>query len=240
MTSEEKINIIKTKFKDAAKLDFDCSVKYQKCSDCPLCKKENDNDVYYCSGICDDQELLGEIWAESHGYIKKEEILPKVNARFIEDLAKILESCCWETVVTNSKCLKYTLVNEKGCRVQWEEWLKDNLFVKDTEMVETSNEEITEPVKTESDPINPSHYQQGDMQTIEKIMVLFGKEVVIGFCKGNAFKYTDRAGLKGSAEVDKAKANWYLRLAEKLEHAPLTDDGVEILKEFLKEETKGY
>ncbi|WP_300924059.1 hypothetical protein [uncultured Dubosiella sp.] len=79
MNREELKNIIKSEFKDAIKLDFDCSGKYEGCSDCPLYKVNNGEYVYNCSGINADQELLGEAWAEAHGYIKKEDLRPKVN-----------------------------------------------------------------------------------------------------------------------------------------------------------------
>lgn len=167
MTREEKINIIKTKFKDAIKLDFDCSGKYEGCPDCPLFKTNNGEYVYNCSEIDADQELLGEAWAESRGYVKREEA------------------------------------------------------------------EIIMPIKH---PTNPDHYKIGEFQTIERMMMFLGPMKVKAFCEANVLKYLDRAGYKGDALIDHQKADWYLRLARRLDDAVSVSAGMTLLKMFLKKE----
>lgn len=74
MNKEEIKNIIKSEFIDTMDLDFDCRVKYKSCSKCPLYEEKNGESVYHCSEFYEDvgQEILGEAWAESHGYAKKE------------------------------------------------------------------------------------------------------------------------------------------------------------------------
>ena len=60
----------------------------------------------------------------------------------------------------------------------------------------------------EHDPVNtPSHYLQGNMETIE-VIEAFG----LGYCLGNAVKYITRAGKKDKdKEVqDLNKAIWYI------------------------------
>ena len=72
-----------------------------------------------------------------------------------------------------------------------------------------------EPVKTINSSLvnHPSHYNHGGMETIDKMIKLYGIEKVKAFCELNAFKYRDRAGYKGSSDSDIArdihKAIWY-------------------------------
>lgn len=60
---------------------------------------------------------------------------------------------------------------------------------------------------------HPSHYNHGGMETIDKMIKLYGIEKVKAFCELNAFKYRDRAGYKGSSDSaiarDINKAMWY-------------------------------
>lgn len=60
---------------------------------------------------------------------------------------------------------------------------------------------------------HPSHYNHGGMETIDKMIKLYGIEKVKAFCELNAFKYRDRAGYKGSSDSaiarDIHKALWY-------------------------------
>ena len=60
---------------------------------------------------------------------------------------------------------------------------------------------------------HPSHYNHGGMETIDKMIKLYGIEKVKAFCELNAFKYRDRVGYKGSSNSaiarDIHKALWY-------------------------------
>lgn len=64
-----------------------------------------------------------------------------------------------------------------------------------------------------SDVNHPSHYNHGGMETIDKMIKLYGIEKVKAFCELNAFKYRDRAGYKGISDMtivrDIRKALWY-------------------------------
>lgn len=63
---------------------------------------------------------------------------------------------------------------------------------------------------------HPKHYnQEGRMECIREMEILFGQHEVDIFCKLNAYKYQYRAGMKeGEAkEKDLAKMNWYLNYA---------------------------
>lgn len=64
------------------------------------------------------------------------------------------------------------------------------------------------------DPVHaPSHYTDGGIETIDYLRAKLTTEAFVGFCQGNAMKYLSRAGKKGSAAEDFAKAEVYCRWA---------------------------
>ena len=57
---------------------------------------------------------------------------------------------------------------------------------------------------------NPAHYTAGKVETIDKIeAVVEGLPAAQAVALANVIKYVDRAGLKGDADEDLAKANNY-------------------------------
>lgn len=80
------------------------------------------------------------------------------------------------------------------------------------------NEKYEEVKKKDSDPVNhPSHYEAHAMESIDEMVIVFGKQAVIDFCKCNAWKYRYRAPYKGKQEEDNEKADWYIKKAKELE-----------------------
>lgn len=64
-----------------------------------------------------------------------------------------------------------------------------------------------------SDNINPDHYaKECSLECIQVMEVILGKEGLINFCLGNAFKYMWRYKNK-NGEEDLEKAKWYLEYA---------------------------
>lgn len=63
---------------------------------------------------------------------------------------------------------------------------------------------------------HPSHYKNGNIECIEAMIDVFGKDKVAAFCELNAFKYQWRANSKGTDIQDKKKAVWYLNKYIKL------------------------
>lgn len=63
----------------------------------------------------------------------------------------------------------------------------------------------------------PSHYKHGTFEVIDEMVIMFGIEDTITFCRLNAWKYRARAPFKGNMEQDMAKANRYLEIAAELE-----------------------
>ena len=67
------------------------------------------------------------------------------------------------------------------------------------------------------DPINPSHYAQGGIESIEAIQSSMSREAFKGFLKGNCQKYLWRYEHKNGKE-DLLKCQWYLnKLIETIE-----------------------
>lgn len=65
------------------------------------------------------------------------------------------------------------------------------------------------------DPVHPDHYKIHDMECIDEMEIVFGREAVKAFCKLNAWKYRYRANEKGGDE-DQKKADWYIQKLKEL------------------------
>ncbi len=59
----------------------------------------------------------------------------------------------------------------------------------------------------------PEHYRHGVFEVIDEMIIVFGVEATLTFCKLNAWKYRARAPFKGTFEQDMDKANRYLEMA---------------------------
>lgn len=88
--------------------------------------------------------------------------------------------------------------------------------------------------------LNPDHYKAGKLQVIEQMLIMYGVNAVSSFCKLNVYKYHARAGLKGDASMDHKKADWYMRLYDRLKSFGSMDGekALEALREFLKEKNE--
>jgi hypothetical protein len=86
------------------------------------------------------------------------------------------------------------------------------------EMLEpvTTWEDIEKTRKGKADPINPAHYQQFSVETIDMMVRIWGKEAVGMHCEITAFKYALRMGFKDPLEQDAKKRDWYLAKAAEL------------------------
>jgi hypothetical protein len=63
---------------------------------------------------------------------------------------------------------------------------------------------------------HPTHYnREGAMECINEMVLIFGIEETMSFCKLNAWKYRYRAADKNGLE-DLKKSDWYIRMYEKL------------------------
>ena len=80
-----------------------------------------------------------------------------------------------------------------------------------------------EKPKNEPDLVNhPNHYETGKFECIDVMEEALGRDVVKGFCIGNAFKYLYRAKRKNGLE-DLKKAQWYLNRVISMEDEILNE-----------------
>lgn len=72
-------------------------------------------------------------------------------------------------------------------------------------------------IESEDDMINhPNHYCREDaMESIEEMVLIFGKEAVKNFCLCNVWKYRYRAANK-NGEEDLRKSDWYIKKYQEL------------------------
>ena len=95
-----------------------------------------------------------------------------------------------------------------------------------------------EKPKNEPDLVNhPSHYETGKFECIEVMEEALGRDVVKGFCIGNAFKYIYRAKRKNGLD-DLKKAQWYLNKVISMEEEDATKEGISGLKGYTNEADK--
>lgn len=76
-----------------------------------------------------------------------------------------------------------------------------------------SNEELEYEKKVN----HPDHYNQdGRMECIDQMVLLFGRAAVADFCRCNIFKYQYRYNTTNN-QTDIDKAEWYAQYLEQLE-----------------------
>tara|TARA_B100000497_G_C7541699_1_gene327851 strand:- start:257 stop:670 length:414 start_codon:yes stop_codon:yes gene_type:complete len=78
----------------------------------------------------------------------------------------------------------------------------------------------------DEDVNSPAHYSaQGDIECIDAMESMMSREEIIGYFRGNSFKYRWRCRDKGNAVKDLRKAQWYEnRLMALLEKEETLDD----------------
>lgn len=77
-------------------------------------------------------------------------------------------------------------------------------------------------MENKEDVVNhPNHYTNGEIECIDEMIQVFGKQAVMDFCLCNVWKYRYRAFAKNGQE-DIAKSNWYMKkyleLKKELDH----------------------
>lgn len=65
--------------------------------------------------------------------------------------------------------------------------------------------------KYDKEVLEPDHYNQGGVETLDVIRGAVGREGFQAYCLGNAIKYCSRALYKGKPRQDVEKAIFYLR-----------------------------
>ena len=91
----------------------------------------------------------------------------------------------------------------------------------------TADTVLPEPQDNLFDPVTrPTHYNSGSIECIEAMRASMTKEQFIGYCKGNAFKYNWRMGMKNKSTEDIDKSLQYTQwLLNVLNDKPLSKQG---------------
>ena len=113
-------------------------------------------------------------------------------------------------------------VDIKGYKI--EDWmLTDKPLPKeeetgDIELMIASSKRVAQANKNNYDYINPSHYKQSSIETIDMMVAIWGKEKVADYCTISAFKYRSRIGNKPDQPVEREleKIKWYENKAKEL------------------------
>lgn len=76
--------------------------------------------------------------------------------------------------------------------------------------------EPTEPTTTNDIINHPSHYcRDGGMESIDEMVLVFGRKAVMDFCLLNVWKYRYRSSSK-NGEEDLKKSDWYMKKYKEL------------------------
>jgi hypothetical protein len=111
---------------------------------------------------------------------------------------------------------------EHDCHAECPLFSLDEKCYEDKSLVEKHYELIfgEEPTATDDVINHPPHYCREDaMESIEEMVLVFGKEAVKHFCLCNVWKYRYRASSKNGDE-DLHKSDWYMK-----KYKELCDDG---------------
>lgn len=115
------------------------------CCYCPIAKECNEYYIDTGEGTVS-QERLGEIWAEAHGYVKKEEV-PTVNEEFLGKLARYMGFYVSDYGIGGVGMPTEDWMGEADQEDKWLNRLKENLFF-DGKVEESKEEKVesdTEP-----------------------------------------------------------------------------------------------
>jgi hypothetical protein len=130
----------------------------------------------------------------------------------------------WRAVMDDT-IVHHLFTSEKSI-YNWEKTLYDirkGGFCFTSESTPTPNSDSTPAPQYEDTPpydyVHPSHYKKnGDIETIDMMIRIWGEERVADYCEINAFKYRMRMGHKPNQTVaqEYKKAKWYEDKAKEL------------------------
>ena len=94
---------------------------------------------------------------------------------------------------------------------------ENNMNMDDIYLAKEHMEQALKTVENKQDLVNkPPHYNRDNaMESIDEMILVFGKHVVMDFCLCNVWKYRYRAMDKGGAQ-DIAKSDWYMKIYKQL------------------------
>ena len=126
----------------------------------------------------------------------------EVNAVYIDD-PEVLFLCDWEACDIGIDCLGCNHTTDISHAKNFEK-VAEGRYVEKEE-----NRPLMESGKVEDLVNHPLHYTQDDVETIDKMVMIFGPEATAIHCYITAFKYLSRYKYKENPEMDLEKARWY-------------------------------
>ena len=146
----------------------------------------------------------------------------KVEAPYIEDF---LNKCSTKWVDNSTQKEKEKEIEARWMEINKKNWVEIDRavmrkYIKQEE--DTPNADTTPVPQYESTPpynfIDPPHYTDGSMETIDMMVRIWGKQRVADYCEINSFKYRMRMGKKPEQSVERElqKAEWYEAKAKEL------------------------
>lgn len=136
----------------------------------------------------------------------------------VEKITKLRRWCNSQPGDECDKCMFAADGTDAWCHKDgnWGKGYPEEVFDEALKRIEALKEE-PELVIEECTSVNhPSHYnQEGGMECIDEMILIFGREATMHFCLCNAWKYRYRANEKNGKE-DMDKANWYIKKYKEL------------------------
>lgn len=130
-----------------------------------------------------------------------------------EKLEKLQEYCDAFEVIYGDLCCEKCILDTSDNTCFYLAYVDDEEIDREYKLIEelklTKTNEVVDVVN------EPPHYKQGNMETIDEMVLIFGKETVAHFCLCNAWKYRARALYKNKEE-DMLKSHWYINKYKEL------------------------
>lgn len=139
----------------------------------------------------------------------------------VRDYAKLLNTTkcdCYCSILNHDCCCES---EENECEDAAEDMTCYNILDEEKELCDIVSDIITAE-ETEDLVNHPAHYAEHGMECILEMVMLYGFEETMSFCKLNAHKYRKRAFYKGG-ETDLKKSDWYVDTYKDLLFAMETD-----------------
>lgn len=129
-----------------------------------------------------------------------------------ETMNKVVQAYCAELKSCDDCKIKHYCDKCRG------DFRHHHLFCEAAYNLIKSNENTPTPVENEVEDIinHPNHYNRTDaMESIDEMVLVFGREAVKNFCLCNVWKYRYRVADKNGTE-DIKKSDWYMRKYKEL------------------------
>lgn len=147
------------------------------------------------------------------GLLVGEEVYILDTAKLLDKLSK--DESIVEKVIGANNVVKYKI---PATNLYFDVFMPS--FVdKDSSKITSFRTDTTITIPKEYDFIEPEHYKSSGIETIDKMLAIYGVEKVKVFCELTIFKYRDRLGKKPGEDIlrEYNKIKWYENKIKELE-----------------------